>query len=297
LFPAAAWRAAHSASVDPSRVPRPLAEESREELRQAGRRPRVRMAFRLNAARREGRSRSGARFVSPHSWGRQGSLGSSQPRRRARRGALSGGGRRSLVVQPFSQADEFRPELLAAQLYQEPDESICSQAVGQSLQTVLILPANLVGSRRGGFLPNRRRVRMGSLARSLRPAIRSLRSRRRGWPRGWNELVELRPRQLRMGAVRMGGEKRAPSIGRFRPLGDSIIQVLVEICCGDRVDRRIACLGRCGREGSHDKDPDAISPSSLRQVFELWRRIHIDGCKRQRQRDYVFPRIKHALPR
>ena len=128
-----------------------------------------------------------------------------------------------------------------------------------------------------------------------RPDIRSLLNRRRGRRLRRNQLVELRPGRLRVGAIRMGGQERAPSLGRLRPLSDSIVQVLVEIRCGDGVDRGSVCFRPCGREGLGDEDADVIEPSKLRDAFEA-RRVRIYGRKRQCQKEHVFPSTKHAPP-
>jgi hypothetical protein len=94
-----------------------------------------------------------------------------------------------------------------------------------------------------------------------------------------------------MGAVRMSGQKGAPSFGRLRPLGNSIVQVLIDIRGRDGVDRGNAHLRLCEREGFVDDDVDVIKPSELCDVVTGQRHIRIDHGDRQRQRqnERVFP--------
>jgi hypothetical protein len=74
---------------------------------------------------------------------------------------------------------------------------------------------------------------------------------------------------LRMEASRMSGQERAPSFGRFHPLGNSIVQVLVDIRCGDWVDWENARFRLCGGEGLVDDDVDVIKPSELGDALRL----------------------------
>jgi hypothetical protein len=65
----------------------------------------------------------------------------------------------------------------------------------------------------------------------------------------------------------MSSEERAPSVERPDPLGDPIVEILVEKRCGCRVDggndRR-----PCGYEGLLDDDVDLIKPFELGDIFE-----------------------------
>ena len=85
----------------------------------------------------------------------------------------------------------------------------------------------------------------------------------------------------------MGGEERAPSFNRLHPLGNSIVQILVNIRCGDRVDGNHAHVSICRREHLADDDVDVIKPSKLCDLVTGQRRIRIDH--RERQRERVFP--------
>src|SRR3984957_10610557 len=97
-----------------------------------------------------------------------------------------------------------------------------------------------------------------------------------------------------MGASRMSGQERAPSFGRFHPLGNSIVQVLVDIRCGDWVDWGNARFRLCGCEGLVDDDVDVITPSELGDVLEAQWRTDIDNRERQHQLERVFPNNTHA---
>src|SRR4029077_18025138 len=104
---------------------------------------------------------------------------------------------------------------------------------------ILVASADFVGGRRGDFGPWRRLARGGGFARGFhlrRPIIRGLDKLGRGRRLGSNELVQLSAGRLRTRTVRMNGEERAPSFHRLPPLRNSIVQILVEIRCGDWVD-------------------------------------------------------------
>ena len=71
-----------------------------------------------------------------------------------------------------------------------------------------------------------------------------------------------------MGAVRMSAQERPPPFDRLHPLGNSIVQILVDICCGDRVDGGHAHFPLRGREQLVDYDVDVfIKPSKLCNVL------------------------------
>jgi hypothetical protein len=93
----------------------------------------------------------------------------------------------------------------------------------------------------------------------------------------------------------MNGEERAPPFGRFHPLGDSIVQILVDIRRGDRVDGNHADFSGCGREHLADDDVDATKPSNLCDLVTCQRRKRIDHRSRQRQSERVFPTKAHAF--
>src|ERR1700722_20219160 len=97
-----------------------------------------------------------------------------------------------------------------------------------------------------------------------------------------------------MGASRMSGQERAPSFGRFHPLGNSIVQVLVDIRCGDWVDWGNARFRLCGCEGLVDDDVDVIKPSELGDVLEAQWRVDIDNREHQDQLERIFPNNNHA---
>jgi hypothetical protein len=92
----------------------------------------------------------------------------------------------------------------------------------------------------------------------------------------------------------MNGEERAPSFDRLHPLGNSIVQILVDIRCGDRVDGGHAHVSVCRREHLADDDVDVIKPSELCDVVTSQRRIRIDHRDRQSQNEGVFPNKAHA---
>ena len=95
----------------------------------------------------------------------------------------------------------------------------------------------------------------------------------------------------------MNGEERAPSFGRFHPLGDSVIQVLIDIRSSDWVDRGSTHFSLCVREGFVEDDIDVIKPWELGNVLEAQRRIDIDDREHQRQNESVFPNYTHSRPR
>jgi hypothetical protein len=80
----------------------------------------------------------------------------------------------------------------------------------------------------------------------------------------------------------MAGEERAPPFGRFHPLGDSVVQVLVDIRCGDWVNWGSTHFSLCVREGFVEHDIDVIKPCELGNVLQAQRRIDIDDRERQR---------------
>jgi hypothetical protein len=82
-----------------------------------------------------------------------------------------------------------------------------------------------------------------------------------------------------MRAIRMNGEERAPPFGRFHPLGDSVVQVLVDIRCGDWVNWGRAHFSLCVREGLVEDDIDVIKPWELGNILAAQRRINIDDRK------------------
>ena len=94
----------------------------------------------------------------------------------------------------------------------------------------------------------------------------------------------------------MNGEERAPSFHRLHPLGNSIVQILVDIRCGDRVDGNQAHFSVCRREHLADDDLDVTKPSKLCDLVTGQRRKRIDHRDRQRQRqnERVFPTKAHA---
>jgi hypothetical protein len=61
----------------------------------------------------------------------------------------------------------------------------------------------------------------------------------------------------------MSGQERAPSFGRLHPLGNSVVQVLVDIRCGDWIDWGNAHFRLCVCEGLVEDDVDVIKPSEL----------------------------------
>ena len=95
----------------------------------------------------------------------------------------------------------------------------------------------------------------------------------------------------------MNGEERAPSFGRFHPLGDSVVQVLVNIRCGDWVYWGSTHFSLCVREGFVEDDIDVIKPWKLGNVLEARRRIDIDDRKHQKQNESVSPSYTHGRPR
>jgi hypothetical protein len=99
-----------------------------------------------------------------------------------------------------------------------------------------------------------------------------------------------------MQAVRMSFEKRAPSLDRLHPLGNSIVQILVDICSGDWVDGNHAHFSLCRREHLADDDVDVIKPSELCDVVTGQRRVRIHHRSSQRQNEPVFPNKAHAAP-
>ena len=94
----------------------------------------------------------------------------------------------------------------------------------------------------------------------------------------------------------MNGEERAPPFGRFHPLGDSVVQVLVNIRCGDWVNWGSTHFSLCVREGLVEDDIDVIKPWDLGNVLEAQRRINIDDRKHQKQNESVFPNYNHGRP-
>ena len=92
----------------------------------------------------------------------------------------------------------------------------------------------------------------------------------------------------------MGGQERAPSFGRLCPLGYSIVQVLVDIRCGDWVNRGNARFRLCGCEGLVDDDVDVIKPWEVGNVLEAPWRVDIDNREHQHQRERIFPNNTHA---
>jgi hypothetical protein len=103
---------------------------------------------------------------------------------------------------------------------------------------------------------------------------------------------------LRTLTVRMSFEERAPFFDRLQPLGISIVQILVDIRCGNRVDGGHAHVWLCGRKRLVDDDIYVIKPSELCNVFMAQLRIYIDYRDdyrdRQRQNERVFPTKAHA---
>ena len=95
----------------------------------------------------------------------------------------------------------------------------------------------------------------------------------------------------------MNGEERAPSFGRFHPLGNSVVQVLVDIRCGDWVNWGSTHFSLCVREGFVEDDIDVIKRWKLGNVLEARRRIDIDDRKHQKQNKSVFPSYTHGRPR
>jgi hypothetical protein len=61
----------------------------------------------------------------------------------------------------------------------------------------------------------------------------------------------------------MNGEERAPSFHRPHPLGNSIVQILVDFRCGDRVDGNHAHFSACRREHLANDDVGVAKPSKL----------------------------------
>jgi len=95
----------------------------------------------------------------------------------------------------------------------------------------------------------------------------------------------------------MNGEERAPPFGRFHPLGDSVVQVLVDIRCGDWVNWGSAHFSLCVREGLGEDDIDVIKQWELGNVLQAQRRVDIDDRKYQKQNESVFPNYTHSRPR
>jgi hypothetical protein len=91
----------------------------------------------------------------------------------------------------------------------------------------------------------------------------------------------------------MGGQERAPSLCRIRPLGNSIVQVLVDFGGGYRIDGRNLCL-RLRSQRVIDGEADVIKPPRFRNL-SLVGGVRVDRWNRQRQKEHVFPKIKHAL--
>jgi hypothetical protein len=197
----------------------------------------------------------------------------------------------------FRYAEELWSQLLAAQLIQEPHCFVAWGAVRQPLQTILVASADLIGGKRGDFKPWGRRTLRGGLARSFlvqRSEIRGLGSLGRGRLLARNQFVEFNARKLRMGAVRMSSQEQEPSFGRLFPVGNSIVQVLVDIRRGDRINRGNIHFPLCGSEGPVDDDADIIKPLKRRGVFEAVRRIGKYHRDRKRQNERVFPNSAHA---
>jgi hypothetical protein len=76
-------------------------------------------------------------------------------------------------------------------------------------------------------------------------------------------------------------------------LGNSIVQILVDIRCGDRVDGGRGHFPPCGRERLIDDDVDVIKPSKFCNVLMAQRRIHIEHRGRQQPNECVFPNGDH----
>jgi Putative ATP-dependent DNA helicase recG C-terminal len=95
----------------------------------------------------------------------------------------------------------------------------------------------------------------------------------------------------------MNDEERAPPFGRFHPLGDSVVQVLVDIRCGDWVYWGSTHFSLCVREGFVEDDIDVIKPWKLGNVLKARRRRDIDNRKHQKQNESVFPSYTHGRPR
>jgi hypothetical protein len=94
----------------------------------------------------------------------------------------------------------------------------------------------------------------------------------------------------------MSGQERAPSFGRLHPLGNSIVQILVDIRSGDWVDCGNSHFRLCGCEGLVEDDVDVIKPSELSDLHEAQRRVGIDDRERQHQNERVFPDSTQAAP-
>ena len=94
----------------------------------------------------------------------------------------------------------------------------------------------------------------------------------------------------------MSGQERAPSFGRLCPLGCPIVQILIDIRCGDWVDCGNAHFPLCGCEGLVENNVNVIKPSELGDLHEAQRRVGIDDRERQHQNERVFPDSTHAAP-
>jgi hypothetical protein len=125
---------------------------------------------------------------------------------------------------------------------------------------------DFIGGKPGDFRRMGRLARRDDLGQSYRvrrATIRGLGGRRRGRLFRQSQFVEFRACKLRVGAVWMSTQEGPPSFGRLCPLGDPIVQVLVDIRCGDWIDRENARFWLRGRKGVVVDDVNVIKPSDL----------------------------------
>src|SRR3984957_3399172 len=131
------------------------------------------------------------------------------------------------------------------------------------------------------------------VARYFRVWRRTIRRLRSGCRRhGRSQFVELRARRLRMGPVWMRGQESTPPLERLRSFDDAIVQVFVDLGCGDWIDRGNLRLRLGGGQRLGDDGADVIKPLGLRDVLKGRRRGCGEGRERQRQKEHVFPRTK-----
>ena len=217
------------------------------------------MAFRLNAARRESRAELFSK-VRSLAFSAAARAASKQPvpegrlkthleqRRRRRAGALSSSrsARLRSCGRNFSQRNSIKSRMTPSLV--GLSDNRCKRSSSAS--------ADLIGRNRRGIGPGRwqgeaGRSRSESLYQPRQCPAPARPSARRGVI-GRSQFVELRARRLRVRSVRMGGQERAPSFGRLRPLGNSIVQVLVDIRRGDWIDRRNLGFRLCVGQGLAD---------------------------------------------
>jgi hypothetical protein len=93
----------------------------------------------------------------------------------------------------------------------------------------------------------------------------------------------------------MSGEERAPSFERPDPLGDPIVELLVDKRCGRWVDRGKGRFRLPGHERFIDDDVELIKPFELVDAFEAQRPMEIRADRKpERENNRVFEKLSHA---